>query len=136
MDDWVTLTIGLDGGSRHSSEIVSEIGRTLGIDWPEEFAAFLAESGGGEGWIGESYLVVWPPGEIAPANEALGLHKFAPHLVGFGGDGGSELFAFDRSFDPVHIVMVPLVGLDDPVDFGSSFVGFLRRLQSGDIYER
>jgi hypothetical protein len=79
---------------------------------------------------------VWPPDDIVATNEALELQRFAPHLVGFGGDGGGELFAFDRSFDPVHIVMVPLVGLDTPVDFGDSFVGFLRRLHSGDIYER
>jgi hypothetical protein len=76
---------------------------------------------------------VWPAHEIAPTNVTLELPKWAPHLVGFGGDGGGEMFGFDRTFDPPHIVMVPLIGLDQPVDLGASFVGFLLRLHAGEI---
>jgi hypothetical protein len=133
MNEPEPLTAGLSGGSPVPIEGVSAIGQALDIAWPPEYAEFLAQSGGGEGWIGESYLAVWPPGEMVTNNEALGLAEFAPNLVGFATDGGGELFAFDRAFDPVHIVMVPMIGLDSPRDFGSSFVEFLSQLHSGDI---
>jgi SMI1 / KNR4 family (SUKH-1) len=133
MDKSAALTKGLTGGSPEPIEAVAAIGQALNVEWPPGFAEFLAQSGGGEGWIGESYLVVWPPGEIVANNEAMKVAEFAPNLVGFATDGGGELFAFDREYDPVHIVMVPMIGLDYPRDFGSSFSGFLSRLHSGDI---
>jgi hypothetical protein len=134
VDELVHLTAGISRGSPSTPEEVARIGRALEFTWPEDFAAFLAESGGGEGWVGESYLVVWPPDEIEATNEELMLRKFAPTLVGFGSDGGGELFAFDKSQAPPRIVMVPLIGLDQPVDVGPDFGSFLRRLQSGELF--
>ena len=133
MSELRDLAADLSGGTALPAEAVVEIGRKLEIDWPADYVEFLTEVGGGAGWVGEHYLQAWPPDELVSANEALNLAEFAPNLVGFGSDGGGELYAFDRSFDPPHIVMTPMIGLGLVNDFGASFLGFLRQLDSGEI---
>ena len=61
------------------------------------------------------------------------IQKNAPHLAGIGSDGGGELFAFDISTDSPTLVMVPDVGLDQPVHFGT-FTELLRRLAADDLF--
>jgi hypothetical protein len=133
MSELRDLAAGLEGGSALPVEAVAEIGRKLEIDWPADYVEFLTQIGGGAGWIGEIYLQAWPPEELVPSNVDLNLAEFAPNLVGFGSDGGGELFAFDRSFDPPHIVMTPMIGWGLVNDFGISFLDFLRGLTSGEI---
>jgi hypothetical protein len=133
MSELEALVAGLTGGHPQPVDVVAKIAQRLRIDWPADYVAFLTKSGGGTGWVGEHYIEVWPPDEIVSTNADLNLAEFAPNLVGLGSDGGGELFAFDRSYGPPHIVMTPMIGLDLPADFGTTFLGLLRRLHAGDV---
>lgn len=113
---------------------VEAVGKALGIAWPGDYLGFMVEAGGGEGWVGPGYLSLWPVGDLVQNNLAVDLPTFAPNLVGIGTDGGGELFAFESSASPPSIVMVPLVGLDQPIEIGS-FSDLLRRLDADQLFE-
>jgi hypothetical protein len=107
-------------------------GRALNFSWPPDYAAFIGETGECEGFVGASYVALWSPDELLERNEGYGFREYARNLVAFGSDGGGEAFAFDRSEST--IVMVPFVGMDQPVVLGRSFREFLRRLETGSLF--
>jgi hypothetical protein len=116
-----------------SVDVMDRAGTALGITWPADYLTFMVEHGGGEGWVGAGYLALWPANALLETNQLAEVQVNAPHLVGIGGDGADELFAFDRSAEPPTLVMVPLVGLDEPVRVGT-FSDLLRRLADDDLF--
>lgn len=102
----------------------------LGASLPEGYRRFLLEHGGGEGWIGEHYLVLWRASELASFNSDYGFPEHAPSLVAFGSNGGGEAFAFDKRSEMQSIVMVPFIGMseDDALHVAGSLDNLLDRM--------
>ncbi len=80
--------------------------------FPAEYVGFLQQSNGGEGIIGENYLILWKAEEIGPLNHAYEVAEYAPELILIGSNGGGEAIAFDTRKTPWAVVMVPFVGMD------------------------
>jgi SMI1 / KNR4 family (SUKH-1) len=83
-----------------------------GFRLPEEYAKFLRERDGGEGFIGDTYLILWRVSELVGFNKDYQVAEYAPGLFLFGTDGGGEAFAFDIRSEAKPIVSVPFVGMD------------------------
>lgn len=83
-----------------------------GLRLPEDYAKFLRERDGGEGFIGDAYLILWRLGELVELNKAYQVTEYAPGLFLFGTNGGGEAYAFDTRSDAKPIVSVPFVGMD------------------------
>lgn len=85
---------------------------------------------GGEGFLGEDYLILWGAEELAQFNREYEVQEYAPGLVLFGSDGGGEGFAFDTRSSPPQIVQVPFIGMElqyaNPV--GSDFRDFISKM--------
>ncbi len=98
---------------------------------PAEYANFLAASDGGEGFVGETYIVLWKAGELDELNDDFNVAASAPGLVMFGTDGGEEGFAFDARG---AVVMIPITAMDPATarPVGGSFREFLDRLAAGE----
>jgi len=107
-------------------------GQALGITWPDDYRSYMLEAGGGEGWIGDGYLALWPANELVETNLAV-IKDFAPNLVGIGTNGGGELFAYDTSKPNPVVVMAPSVDLGSPIEVGS-FRELLRRLATDQLF--
>lgn len=103
---------------------------------PHEYLAFLCRRNGGEGFVGENYLILWKAGELLELNEGYEAPKYAPDLFLFGSNGGGEAFAFDKREQPWPIVMVPFIGmqLNEAIPAGRTFSEFLRRLAQDGIF--
>jgi hypothetical protein len=54
------------------------------------------------------WFQLWPPEQVEGWNREYCVHEFAPGFVGFGSNGGGELFAFDASG---RVVMLPMIGM-------------------------
>lgn len=104
----------------------------LGIVFPRDYVEFLLLSNGGEGFVGNNYLIMWEVGNLCSNNEEYEVAVNAPGLLLFGSNGGSEAYAFDRRYQHCNIVRVPFVAmnLEDTIIFSQSFVDFLGRLYS------
>jgi hypothetical protein len=94
---------------------------------PADYVQFLEQMNGGEGFVGENYLMAWPLGELIQYNKDYHVEQRVPGLFLFGSNGGGEAFAFDaRSILPV-IVAVPFIvlNLEDAIVIAPNFTAFL-----------
>jgi hypothetical protein len=98
---------------------------------PSDYIEFASSFDGGEGFIGDHYLVLWRVAELAALNREYEFSEYAPDLLAFGSDGGGEAFAFDTRTEPASVVIVPFIGMSyaaaTPVT--ASFNEFLIRLR-------
>ncbi|NDI35093.1 SMI1/KNR4 family protein [Chengkuizengella sediminis] len=107
---------------------IKKVEEQLRIKFPQEYYEFLLNSNGGEGSIGESYLVMWKVEDIIELNEAYGVEEFAPGLLIIGSDGGDTAYCIrseNKSF-----VNVPFIGMDlrEVQVCGNNFEEFLSYL--------
>jgi SMI1 / KNR4 family (SUKH-1) len=116
-----------NGNSAASREAIEQVQAKLDFCLPKSYIDFLLASDGGEGFIGQSYLVLWKADELINMNAAYHVAEFAPTLFLIGSDGGDEAFGFDTRSEVCTVVSVPFVGMDLQLakvvapDFGTFF---------------
>jgi hypothetical protein len=96
---------------------------------PETYIQFLRQMNGGEGFIGDEYVILWAVEELLKMNSAYEVPEYAPDLFLFGSNGGGEAYAFDKRSNS-SIVTVPFVGMDMGLTQpqAQDFRGFIERL--------
>ena len=122
----------LELGQGISSTSIQDVQSKLGLRLPGDYVNFILSFNGGEGFVGNSYLVLWPIEEIIPMNEACQVQKFAPGLLLFGSDGGGEAYAFDTRSDSMSVVKVSFVGMSlaEAEVIARTFTDFLEYLHN------
>jgi cell wall assembly regulator SMI1 len=90
------------------SSAVAELGTAL----PEDYVRFLRAHNGGEGFLGENYIIFWKAEELSSFNREYEVDKYAPGILLFGSDGGGEGYGFDTQDAAMPIVRVPFIGMD------------------------
>lgn len=119
-----------NGNPPEDANSIRQMETDIGLHLPEDYAKFLKEVDGGEGFVGNAYLILWRAGELLEMNKAYQVAEYAPGLFLFGSDGGGEAFAFDTRSATWPIVSVPFVGMElklaRPV--ASTFKTFLEEL--------
>jgi hypothetical protein len=116
--------------STTSSTDVRDAEQALDRPLPSDYRQFLLqETNGGEGFIGQNYVVLWKAEELSHYNHDYESHKYAPELILFGSNGAGEGFAFDTRTSPYRVVMVPFIGLSrrDAIVVAANFQEFLKR---------
>lgn len=88
----------------------------LSFEWgavlPADYLSFLRQHNGGEGFIGDNYIVFWRAEELADFNREYEVEKYAPGIFLFGSDGGGEGYGFDTEAAAMPIVRVPFIGME------------------------
>jgi hypothetical protein len=119
-----------NGNPPVNTVVIQRFQIAAGIRLPEDYAQFLQQADGGEGFIGNTYAILWPIGELLQLNSAYQVGEYAPGLFLFGSDGGGEAFGFDTRTPIMPIVSVPFVGMElkavRPV--APNFAAFLEKL--------
>jgi hypothetical protein len=95
-----------------SMSAIQEFHKKTGLNLRNDYAELLLQTNGGEGFIGQNYLILWPLEKLIELNEAYQVKEYAPGLFLFGSDGGGEAFSFDYRSDAIPLVSVPFVGMD------------------------
>ena len=93
-------------------EIVDGLSATLGFTLPPDYLEFLREHDGGEGFVGDNYIILWGAGELADFNREYEVETYAPGIFLFGSDGGGEGYGFDTLEQGSPIVRVPFIGME------------------------
>jgi hypothetical protein len=119
-----------NGNPQADARTVRQLETDASLRLPEDYARFLQELDGGEGFIGTAYLILWRAGELLDMNRAYQVAEYAPGLFLIGSNAGGEAFAFDTRSDTRPIVSVPFVGmaLKEALPVASSFTAFLEEL--------
>jgi hypothetical protein len=131
MDDQVLLWLReLDGPPGLDPAAATAAARARGL--PPEYAEFLREHNGAEGFIGESYVRFYGTAELADEADSPPLDHLAELLV-FGTNGAGEAFACDVE---VQVFVVSWIGSERDAVPQATFEQFIGRLRDGRMFER
>jgi hypothetical protein len=79
------------------------------VTLPEWYLSLLRISNGAEGFVGSSYLGLWPAEEVIGHNNECCAQKFYPGMLLFGSDMGGMAYAFDGREGKSSIVEIPFI---------------------------
>ncbi|SDX80337.1 SMI1 / KNR4 family (SUKH-1) [Pseudomonas syringae] len=91
---------------------IDRLSTHLGIALPESYIDFLKKHDGGEGFIGDNYIIFWKAEELADFNREYEVETYAPGIFLFASSGGGEAYGFDTEEAAMPIVRIPFVGMD------------------------
>jgi len=112
---------------------VQKLQREAGFCLPDSYVRFLLHADGGEGFVGDAYVILERAGELVEWNMALEVGDYSPGLFVFGSNGGGEAFGFDTRDSCVSIVCVPFIAFEweYALPMGACFWEFLLALEDG-----
>ena len=130
--DLTSLVDGLPDRLLDDADLLREVGRRLGIDWPADYLTMISQHNGVEGDVGKFALVLTAVEELVEANGATVAAMF-PDLVLLGGDGGGEALAIHRHTG--QLLLVPWIGArEDWLLLGDTVTNGLRTLAEGRAF--
>src|SRR5947209_6466533 len=76
-----------------SATALRELAEAAPVPLPDEYAALLRFSNGGEGQLAvePGWFQLWSAEEVLELNRDYGVNEFLPGFFGFGSSGGGEL---------------------------------------------
>jgi hypothetical protein len=112
---------------------LESLGRCLGaldVPLPADYVQFLLQMDGGEGFIGDHFVMLWSVERFVEMNTGTYFAEVARGLVVFGSDGGGEAFGFDTRSATPSVVMIPYGGMewDVAIMLAPDFNSFLQHL--------
>jgi hypothetical protein len=128
----ITLPKTFNAAPPSSTMQIEVANEALNFSLPADYIRFMLVHDGGEGFVGEHYLILWKASELKLFNDEYEIAVYARGLVAFGSNGGGEAFAFDTRVGQPTVVIAPFIGmsLDDATPVAPSFSDFLERLKS------
>jgi hypothetical protein len=113
-------------------DVAAGLSGSLGVPLPSDYLDFLRQHNGGEGFVGDNYIIFWRAEELADFNREYEVDKYAPGIFLFGSNGGGEGYGFDTQTDGMPIVRIPFIGMErqyaTPV--AKNFPGLFTKLAS------
>ncbi|WP_236249350.1 SMI1/KNR4 family protein [Pseudomonas cichorii] len=91
---------------------VDGLSMQLGVALPENYINFLKRHDGGEGFIGDNYIILWKAEELTDFNREYDVETYAPGIFLFASNGGGEGYGFDTEDAAMPIVRIPFIGMD------------------------
>ncbi|BFM49934.1 SMI1/KNR4 family protein [Marinomonas sp. THO17] len=118
-----------EGGA--SSDALAELAE---LSLSNDYLSVFSELNGGEGFVGEVYLILWKAEELIPFNKEYEAEKYAPGIFLFGSNGGGEGFGFDTRSKPYKVVEIPFIGMDlqHATPVADNFTHLLERMRDSD----
>ena len=92
--------------------VVEGLASNLGVALPDDYLDFLRQHNGGEGFVGDNYIIFWKTEELSDFNREYEVEKYAPGIFLFGSSGGGEGYGFDTQSAALPIVRVPFIGME------------------------
>ncbi len=125
-DELETLLANVSRREPASADALARLPVELGIPLPDDYAAFMKASNGGEGEVGSAWIEIWPVERVGDDPDA------SPHYQGvvlFAGNGANTIYGFDR-FRDGEIVEGDWIGLsrDELIRHGKTLTELLRNI--------
>jgi cell wall assembly regulator SMI1 len=133
-EDIRELTEEFRSNGRLDVSAVEQVENVLSFAFPKDYREFIAETDGGEGFVGNGFLRLWRLEELIPFNQDYEVDEYAPGIFMFGSNGTNEGFGYDIRRSEFSVVQVPFIGmdLDSAIKVADNFTHLLRRIHSCD----
>jgi hypothetical protein len=110
-------------------EILLEVERALGVQFPVDYRAFIASRGGLDEFVSPAgdFLSIYAPGRLIEMNEAADAAERFPGGVIIGGDGSREMLTYDFRQQPPPLVLLDITaeGWDAAIYQAPSFAALM-----------
>ena len=98
---------------------------------PNEYLELIETSNGGEGNIGDEYMILYKANDLKRKNLEYEIEQAVPGIFIFGSNGGGEALAFDFRSNELKYILIPfLFEIDAIIVLGSSLHEFLERVST------
>ena len=84
---------------------------------PKDYVEFMKNHNGGEGDVGETWLILYPLEELQEINDDYKIEKFLPDHIIIGSNGGGELYGIDNKGNYFNVPV--LIDADDVALLGT-----------------
>ncbi|WKZ31529.1 MAG: SMI1/KNR4 family protein [Candidatus Dojkabacteria bacterium] len=99
---------------------------------PSDYLSFLQLHNGGEGFIGEEYLILYKVEDLKQMNANYEVEKFTPGIFLIGSNGGGEAIAFDLRENQSKVILIPFMfEYDAIIELGKNMEEFFQK-----VYEK
>jgi len=107
---------------------ISKLSPTTLTRLPGDYLKFVELCDGGEGFIGDNYVILWGIESLEEYNRDYEVHEYIPDVLLFGSNGGGEAYGFMKSESGFVVVRVPFVGMCPQlcVEVAQSFADFVQ----------
>ncbi|MDH2054985.1 SMI1/KNR4 family protein [Achromobacter marplatensis] len=95
-----------------SADEIGDVVKRMRFSLPADYLNFIGEHNGGEGFVGENYLILWKIGDLIDFNADYEVENYAPGIFLFGSSGGGEGYGFDTRSLKLPIVRIPFIGME------------------------
>lgn len=85
---------------------------------PKDYIEFMKKHNGGEGDIGETWLILYPLEELQEINDDYEIEEFLPGHIIIGSNGGGELYGIDNKGNYFNVPV--LMDLNDITLLGTN----------------
>ena len=76
---------------------------------PLDYLELLQLYNGGEGFVGEEYLILYSAEELKQMNATYEIEKYTPGIFLIGSNGGDEAIAFDLRNSLIKVILIPFM---------------------------
>ena len=122
-----------DGNSGVSSELLNSI--KLPERLPSDYIELIKNYNGGEGFVGEEYLILEKVEEFLEVNESCGIEEFDNNIFLIGSNGGGEAVAIDfRNKKPIYILIPYIFEYEAIIELGTSLEEFFERIHKEGFF--
>ena len=116
----------------HNAFDFEEIEQIISFPLPEDYKYFLNNFVEHECLLGAEYLRLWDINSLLVHNKGYEIQKYLTNTLAIGTDMGGGCIAIELVEETSYrIVLMEFIGLDYPIEIGSSFTDMLKRLDNG-----
>ena len=109
----------------YAGEIIEKINEVI---LPKDYVAFMKNHNGGEGDIGETWLILYPMEELQEINDDYEIEEFLPGHIIIGSNGSGELYGIDNKGNYFNVPF--LIDEDDLTLLGSDIEFLAERINA------
>lgn len=103
---------------------------------PKDYINFMKTCNGGEGFVGEEYLILFRLEELEGINKDYKIEEFDKDIILIGSNGASEAIGLDLRNNNFKYILIPfLFEYEAIIELSDSFNGFIKRIIEKGYFE-
>jgi hypothetical protein len=109
-----------------SDAVIDKFELSTSLRLPRDYGDFLRRCNGGEGFVGDDYVMLWRLEDIETFNHEYQVDEYLPGFLLIGSSGGGEAYCFKTGDGSWMVGRVPFVGMSERrfVTLAASFSEF------------
>lgn len=102
---------------------------------PNDYIELIKEFNGGEGLIGDEYLILYRANELERINTEYKIKEFDSQIFIIGSNGGGEVLAIDTRNKKTKYILIPLLfEYDAIIELGDNWIELIKVIYKNGFF--